>query len=356
MAPSGTGIKHTRPVNGSRSASSPRASGDPPPAFVLEPMDGFAGRPRSQTALRTRLEPAGQPAQSRHSRSPKAGWPQRSQSGRGYRLPAAPAELAHQGVALARGHRCLAQEARRRQAASARPRPAPQRSRGIDRGAHDLDRGPHAGEPALERRGALRHEHASAVGRAEAGRAHGVGPRGLAPRVHHVERDRGARRRGGQRQRIAAREAERRGIDDGRCSHRPRLMDTPSPRAQSSSRRRRSAERLATATGAPRSRAAPTAARAPPPVPITSHGPGGVSSSSRAASSPGTSVLSPTVRAVLAPEGVAGAEPLDRRLRTIHRLGGDLLVRHRHVAAAARVAQRPDQSGHVRREAQRSAT
>ena len=49
------------------------------------------------------------------------------------------------------------------------------------------------------------------------------------------------------------------------------------------------------ATGTPRSHAAPTTARAPPPVPRINHPPGGTSRSSRAASRPGTSVLSPTV-------------------------------------------------------------
>ena len=105
-APSGTGIKHTRPVNGSRAPHriGQRASGDPPPALVLEPVDGVAARrPRARRRSGPASRPGGQPAQIRHSRSPKAGWPQRCAERSGDRLPAGPAELADQRVALAAG-------------------------------------------------------------------------------------------------------------------------------------------------------------------------------------------------------------------------------------------------------------
>ena len=65
--------------------------------------------------------------------------------------------------------------------------------------------------------------------------------------------------------------------------------------AHSSSARARSGDRERTATAAPRRPAATRAARAPPPVPTISHGPSGGDSSSTAARTPATSVLSPTI-------------------------------------------------------------
>ena len=194
-------------------------------------------------------------------------------------------------------------------AASARRRRAPQRSR-ASTAARMTSTG--AGTPGNQRSSAAA-PCATSIPRPSAARrpaARMAWVHVVSPRAYTMSSATAAPGGGGQRERIAPDEAERRGIDHGRAAI--GLGDgTPSPRAQSSSRRRRSAERLATTTEAPRSRAAPTAARAPPPVPITSHGPGGVSSSSRPPGGLDVGVVSHR-RAVLAPEGIAGRRVVRR--------------------------------------------
>jgi hypothetical protein len=51
--------------------------------------------------------------------------------------------------------------------------------------------------------------------------------------------------------------------------------------------------------------------------------------------------------AILAPEGVAGIQPIHQRLAAVHGARGGFLVGHGDVAAAARAAQGADQARHV---------
>ena len=240
-------------------------SGDPPPAFVLEPMDRVArADPRSQTALRTRSSPAGQAAQSRQSRSPKAGWPQRWQSG-----PATGSQRDRQSSQTsASPWREGTGASHRRHAGGRSQRSTPASAsakRGIDRGAHDLDRRPHAGKPALERRGALRHQHGAAVGRPEARARAWRAPTRVSPRAYTMSSAtaRPCGRGGSSGSGSPRVEAERRGVDDGDACRRARRLARPTPRrpvleaaaaGRRSARRRRPA-RPARAPRPPRPRA-----------------------------------------------------------------------------------------------------
>ena len=265
--------------------------GDPPPALVLESMDGVAraapepdGAPDPRRARRASRRRAG----TRDRRRPAGR--SASQQRRGHRLPAAPAELADQRVALPRGHRRLAQQAGRRQQPALRRRAQrPQRSAASTAARMTSTGGCDAGKPALERRRALRHQHAPAVGRAEARprawRGSTASRRGRTP----------CRARPGAPGGGAAS-----GSGSSRCRPSGVVLITTRASVGRPTMRTPSAARpvleaagggrptgTTTATGTPRSRAAPTAARAPPPVPITSQGPGGGSRSSSAASRPG---------------------------------------------------------------------
>ena len=296
----------------------------------------------SQTALRTRASPGGQSAQSRHARSPNAGLaaavaqrsaaPAASGTGRARRparRPRGPAPAPRTGGSAAGSSHRSSLERRAARARSAK--------RGIDGGPHDLDR--RASTPG--------NQHRSAA----------------APCATSIARPSAARRPAA---RIARTQASRPGgtpcrepthsVRDGRCSSgsgspgtRPSgvvLITTVHSRRRRASRRRGLAPILeaaraappigtATATAAPRSRAAhhgrPRAAAGPDDQPRPA---GGVQLLERREQCPATSVLSPTDRSVLAPEGVARPEHARRLLeRPIHRPRRRLLVRDGDVAA-----------------------
>ena len=212
------------------------------------------------------------------------------------------------------GDRRVAQEARRRQepALELRQRARSSAKRGIDRRAHDLDRGvarreTSARAPPAPCATSMPRPSAARRPAARMARTHGVSP----ARVHHVERHRRARRRrrlsgsGSSRH-----EAERRGVDHARVHVGRRRDGRPRARAPSRSNAPAPLGRRgsATATAAPRSRAATTAARAPPPVPTMSQGPGGGSSVVEGREHACDVGVVADRCAVLAPERVAGAD------------------------------------------------
>ena len=202
---SGIGIKDTPAVNGSRPFM--RAA----IGCVTRHQPSYLSRcttsrapSSSRTALRTRASPAGQSAQTAAGLVEVPRFSAASAHGSAP-APAAPAETAHQCIALAggtprrhkthspgRSHcstpRTMAPGDSRGSPARApvliESVPAGQRAgsteRGIDRCPHDLPRGRHARKPALERCGALSHQHRAAVGRANA-RARSVRTQGVPP-------------------------------------------------------------------------------------------------------------------------------------------------------------------------------
>ncbi len=240
--------------------------------------------------------------QSRHSRSAKPGCPQRGKtvrtpdaigSGRARRsarhpLPSIP-ERRRAGRPAAGATvptpRASERRARRvvptqRSAASTTPR-----MRSI--GRRDL------WKPAPKRGGALSHKHGATIRRTEPRGSHRPDPGSLASGVDHIESDDSVGQWLLQRKWLPGHEPEWCRIDhDGTAVVRSLCHAQLShPRRN---RSRRSTDLDLAATGTPRMRAAPTAARAPPPVPTISQPPAGASSWSSAAVMPATSVFSPT--------------------------------------------------------------
>ena len=271
-APSGTGIKDTCPVNGSRPRiASAIASATRHHPSYLSWCTARRADSSSQTALRTRREPWGHSAQIRHSRSPK-------RAGRSGRRPGAGTgrhrdrQIEQISASPSRvGDRRVAEEARGRQEPALDLRAsAASAKRSIHRRAHDLGRArPRRETSARRRHGALRHQHGAAVGGAAPRGAHAPAPRRLARastpcRARPPRRARPPARRGAG---IVGDEAERRRVDEHAALGRRRDRRPASSGPSARTRRRRSSERESTATAAPRRAAAIDAARALPPVP-----------------------------------------------------------------------------------------
>ena len=336
--------------------------GGPAPALVLELVHRVAGGALEPDRAARPGSPAGQSAQSRHSRSSemrlaaavadRMGDRAASGSGRGRRSAR---RLRDPGPARCRaGRRAAAASAPRPRAHAEQTGSAPGLAkRCIDRCPHHLDRRMLAGKPALERGGALRHQHGAPIGRAPDPGPHRPDPGGLAAARTPCRRRprREANPSGLDRKRIVRLETERGRVDQDAAVGAATQASTPTggdPALEAALpvRDRGSAAATAHAEFPRGDHCGPSAAAGAGDEPGRVARPrAGASASSR----PCTSVLSPTVRPFSFQKVLQALDRLRQLAADVHRAGGELLVRHGHVAATAGAAEGPHQRRRDRR-------
>ncbi len=234
-APSGTGIKDTCPVNGSRpSIASAMASAARRQPSYLRWCTASCAASLSQTALRTRESPGAtrRRAGTRGRRS--AGWPQRSHTGSGTGCQ----RLRQSEQIRGSPSRRRIGASQRRHAGGSSQRSAP-RERGAQRSAASTAArmtssgacGP--GNQRSKRRGALRHQHRAAVRSAKSRGAHAPAPRrSRLPSTPGRGRPRGRRHGSPERQWVAGDETERRRVDHARAHSAAGAIGAPIAGAQ----------------------------------------------------------------------------------------------------------------------------